>query len=54
MWLFSEPGHVVNITVIVLSPLGNYLCLSNRDTVSLEGVWPVQNYYFTPQMLQKH
>lgn len=44
--IFRGPGHMVNIIVIVFSPLGNYLCLSNREAVSSEGAWPVQNCYF--------
>lgn len=46
---------MVNIIVMVLSPLGDYLCLSNRDTVNLEEACPVKKtlfFFFTPQALQ--
>lgn len=36
MWLFRGPGHRVNITVMVLSPPGDHLCLSNENTMNLE------------------
>ncbi len=33
---------MVNIIVMVLSPLGDYLCLRNRDSVNLEEACPVK------------
>lgn len=36
MRLFRGPCHMVNIIVMVFSPLGDYMCLRNRDTLTLK------------------